>query len=237
MYAAVIGWPASIAWASRPLRKGSTVSPRLLVPSGKKTRGMPASEAALHSLPGALGGAAASAMHIQRACHGAHPAQQGPAADLRFADEDAAVQRREGDDVQIAEVVGDDDAALGERPLPAHRDAHPADGPHAELVQPFGPLLARGWALRDELQRGVGEDRRQLQASAHRPSKVHQAQLFQNRPFIRSPCAQFILSACPTPFRLRTTTGSIAAACCRFWRCCAWERRRAAWHGALPPER
>ena len=32
--------------------------------------------------------------------------------------------------------------------------------------------------LRDELQRGVGEDRRQLQAPAHRPSKVHQAQLF-----------------------------------------------------------
>ena len=72
---------------------------------------------------------------------------RGQRRNLRLADEDAAVQRREGDDVQIAEVVGDDDAALGERPLPAHRDAHPADGAHAELVQPFGPLLARGWGF------------------------------------------------------------------------------------------
>ncbi len=66
---------------------------------------------------------------------------------LRLGDEDALVLRREGDDIQISQVVGVHNTAVRKCPLDAHRDAHPAHHASGKLVQPLRPKLAGRGAL------------------------------------------------------------------------------------------
>ena len=72
-----MGWPASITWASRPLRKwqhGGAVAGGAL---GKEDDGQAFVGGGLDAAAGADCGAAAAALHVDGAGHGGHPAEDG----------------------------------------------------------------------------------------------------------------------------------------------------------------
>ena len=119
---------------------------------GKEDDGDAGVGCGLHSAGRAGCGAAASALHVDRAGHGRHPAEEGPTADFRLGDEDARMQSCKRDNVEVAEVVRDHYAALGKSALAANGDAHRAHTSRAESMQPFCLLLAGRGPFDNEFQ-------------------------------------------------------------------------------------
>src|SRR5271170_3795081 len=161
-----------------------------------------------------------SPRHINRPRHRRHPTHHRPALHLRLRDKHTRLQRREHDDIHIAQMVRDDRTLLRKSTGYTDVNPQPMQRSSAESVQPVGPLFPGRRLLHCQLRSRHHKHSRQPNAPPGSPKKIHQIEpsslnniALHKRSLSCKKCSPTNQIATP-PLRatlLFTTTGSTAA--------------------------